>query len=90
MLIHIPKNTKIEKPIQINNKINDCLIRHILIIAEDNSEAIITEHTISAANNQTFCSQFVNVIVKENAKLKAMLGLCRNARRIAQEPASEV
>ncbi|MEK6940919.1 MAG: Fe-S cluster assembly protein SufD [Nanoarchaeota archaeon] len=81
MLIHIPKNTKIEKPIQINNKINDCLIRHILIIAEDNSEAIITEHTISAANNQTFCSQFVNVIVKENAKLKYNIaqGLNTNA-----------
>ena len=72
IIIKIPENTNVKKPIQINlDLISQARLEHILIIAEKNSKATIVETSKSdKENKQVFRSQIVEAIVKENARLE--------------------
>ena len=72
ILMIIPENKELTKPIQIKLNINSkSRLDHILIIAEKNSKAIIIEASGSQEENgQLFRSQVVEVILKENSYLE--------------------
>ena len=71
ILIIIPENKIVKKPIDISLYLdNNASLDHVLIIAEKNSKATIIESSRSKNNEQTFRSQVVEVIVKENAAIE--------------------
>jgi len=95
ILIRIPENREISKPIIIKSELNSqAKLDHVLVIAEKNSKAVI----IDASNSQnyekkSFKSQIVEVIVKENARLeyvslqnfsKVVHNFCRKNARVEQ------
>ena len=69
IVIIIPENKEIEKPILINlDLVVKSKLDHILVIAEKNSKATIVETArANGINGQVFRSQIVEVIVKEKA-----------------------
>ncbi len=72
LVIRIPKNTTLNKPIQIYEEMKaSTKISTLLIIAEPNSKAMVTEVLNSINDNQQrFRSQEIGIIVKENAQIE--------------------
>ena len=68
-LIHIPDNTTIYTPIQINLSINSNSLDHLLIIAGKNSKASILTSITSSDGSQKFRSEVVEIIADENSNL---------------------
>ncbi len=70
VLIRIPKNLELKNHIELNLDFTENLrIDHILVIAEENSSAVIIDSS-SSNGNRGFRNQIVEVIVKENAKIE--------------------
>src|SRR3989344_3258173 len=70
ILIRIPENTEIKKPVELHLDLNGkARIDHILVIAERNSKAIIVDYS-SSKNNEGFRNQMVEIIAKENARIE--------------------
>lgn len=70
ILIRIPENTEIKKPVELHLDFNGkARIDHILVIAERNSKAIIVDYS-SSQSNEGFRNQVVEIIVKENARIE--------------------
>ena len=70
ILIRIQEDAEIKTPIELHlDFTEEFRTDHILIIAEKNSSAIITEVS-SSTNNKGFRNQVVEIIAKENAKVE--------------------
>ncbi len=70
ILIRIPKNKNVKRPVKLHLNLNgNSRIDHILVIAEENSSAIIVESS-SSNENHGFRNQIVEIVVKENAKIE--------------------
>lgn len=71
-VIIIPKNTVVEKPIQINSKINSSSsieAESIMVIAEENSQATIIENNANLASEVHFKSQIVQLFLESRAQI---------------------
>lgn len=71
LVITIPKNTKLSSPLQINTKLlSENSIHHIMIIAEENSEATIIDQIHDGTELKGYNSKFVDVIAKKGSKIE--------------------
>lgn len=70
ILIHIPKNARIEKPIEIISRISsETAFNHLMIVAEDNSSVDIVEDFASEGNGSSYVSKIVEIFAGNNAKV---------------------
>tara|TARA_Y100000310_G_scaffold345701_1_gene468498 strand:- start:7143 stop:8315 length:1173 start_codon:yes stop_codon:yes gene_type:complete len=70
ILIHIPKSTKLKKPIQIDYNLKDSpTISLVCILAESNSEAQILLSKHSNKNNQSYIADDIRIITFPNSKI---------------------
>lgn len=69
ILVYIPKNTKLNKPLILSVLQNSkTLIKHLLIILEENSELNFIDD-ISSNNEKSYHGKIVEIFLKENSKL---------------------
>ena len=68
-LIIIHENTSIEFPIELDITSSFADMEHILIIAEENSNATIIENIKSSKEKGGFRNSLIEIIAKENAKI---------------------
>lgn len=70
ILMIIPENTEVKKPIELYLDFNGkARIDHVLIIAGKNSKAVVVDYS-SSEQREGFRNQVVEIIAKENAKVE--------------------
>ena len=67
IFIHVPKNTEVEVPLQINHLIDKDTIQNLLIVVEPFSKLTILDKITSSS--KVFNSKVVEIIVKENSEV---------------------
>jgi Fe-S cluster assembly protein SufD len=75
VFILIPKNTKLDVPLQITflsdpQRPNSASFPRALIIAEENSSAIVVESYVSTSEDRYFTNAVVEVVLKEGSRLE--------------------
>jgi Fe-S cluster assembly protein SufD len=73
VFVLIPKNTKVEKPLQITflaDAENSANFPRVLVVAEENSSATLIENFISSGETRYFTNAIVEVVLKEGAHLE--------------------
>ena len=92
LVIRIPKNATLNKPIQIYEEMKaSAKISTILIVAEPNSKAVVIEALRSINDEQQrFRSQEICIIVKENAQIeyKTIQNVSKSTYHFSQRKAS--
>ncbi len=69
LLIRIPKNTELEKPLTINYDFLETTLINIFILAEENTKSKIFM-TKSSSSKNIYISDTIRIIAKENSKLE--------------------
>jgi len=70
LLVYILKNAEIKQPIELVTKVNsNVLFDHLIIFAEDNSEASIVEEIKSSDDKSSYVSKIVEIFASGNAKI---------------------
>ena len=70
LVIHIPKNTIVEDPIEITSKINsEVIFDHLIIIVDDNSEVTFFEDLKSENEEKSYISKMVEIVIGNNSKV---------------------
>ena len=67
IIINIPKNISVKEPIELNQKVEDTAISHVLVIAGENSSATILD--CSASEKPAFLSKGVEIIAREGSNI---------------------
>lgn len=69
--IYVPKNVKVEEPIQVINWQDSefALFNHVILIAEDNSSLTYIENYLSSSEKENIANIVAEVIVGENATI---------------------
>ena len=73
VFVLIPKNTKIDKPLQITflaDAENSASFPRVLVVAEEHSSATLIENFISSSETRYFTNAIVEVVLKDGAHLE--------------------
>lgn len=73
LFLYVPKNTKVEAPIQalfFSDEQGEAVVPHILIIADAGSEVTFVENVLSLGKSAVAYNSIVEVFVQPNAKVK--------------------
>lgn len=81
VIIKIPKNKKLSDPVQINTELlSENSLHHVIVIAEENSEAVILDSLSDKNNKPGYNSKFLQVLAKKGAKIEYF-----HAQKISKE-----
>jgi Fe-S cluster assembly protein SufD len=72
VFVYIPKNVKLEKPVQITfigGTANGANFPRVLVVAEENSSATLIENFVSRGEERYFTNAIAEVVVKDGAHL---------------------
>ena len=73
VFVLIPKNTKIEQPLQITflaDAENSASFPRVLVVAEENSSATLIENFVSSGEGRYFTNSIVEVVLRDGAHLE--------------------
>lgn len=72
LFLYVPKNTVVEKPIEINlvQKSNQPFISHILIVAEENTQFSFIQKMTTQGSNEALTNCLVEIVAKDNSIIK--------------------
>ena len=73
VFIYLPKNVKLEKPLQItfiSGTANSATFPRVLVVAEENSSAILIENFVSSNEERYFTNAIAEIVLKDGAHLE--------------------
>lgn len=72
IVLHVPKNTVVEKPIEINLVQDSAtpFVSHVLIIAEDNSQFSFIQKMTTTSDQAAVANCIVEIVAKDNSNIK--------------------
>ena len=73
VFIYIPKNVKLEKPLQITfigGTANSATFPRVLVVAEEHSSATVIENFVSSGEERYFTNAIAEIVLKDGAHLE--------------------
>jgi Fe-S cluster assembly protein SufD len=73
VFVYIPKNVKLEKPLQITfvgGTVNSASFPRVLVVAEENSSATLIENFVAGEESRYFTNAIAEIVLKDGAHLE--------------------
>ena len=73
VFVYIPKNVKLEKPLQITfigGTVNSASFPRVLVVAEENSSATLIENFVAGEESRYFTNAVAEIVLKDGAHLE--------------------
>ena len=73
VFVYIPKNVKLEKPLQITfvgGTANSATFPRVLVVAEENSSATLIENFVAGSEKRYFTNAIAEIVLKDGAHLE--------------------